>query len=192
MRFITTTVLLIVILNVSCAEKPEQERWEEVQFKVALRSEPYKRGDTYNSGEFEDLFSLSVPIRIKSGPGEAHVVKDGFWLHVAWENLVLNERLNQLGFEGFRRRIDNHFKSPYGTSWWDIGWQEMGDVSISTEWDIFQTPVGIASSDQDPRVWCKMWRWVKYSNKADIMLGKKRTSEPMDSANSDSADTTSE
>ena len=176
MKSVSIIFLMIVAIAFGCTKEQEVERWEEVKFKVALRSEAYKKGDTCNSGEFEDLLVLSIPICVKNGPGEAHAVKDGVWLHIAWDNLVLHKRLNQLGFEGFRRKIDNRFKAPYGTSWWDNGWQELGDVGISIEWDLFQTPVGIdGATGGDPRIWCKMWRWVPRSDKPAIILGKKKS-----------------
>ena len=178
MKNLTTTVLaLAVVVFWGCGKKPEAERWEEVEFRVALRSEPYESGDAINSGDFEDLILLSIPIQIKSGPGEAHAVKDCVWLHIAWDNLIFYDDMNQLGFEGFRRKIDNRFKSPYGTSWQDNNWQELGDVGISSDWDIFQTPVGIGPSKQDPRIWCKMWRLASPSSQRDIILGQEKGSE---------------
>ena len=167
-----------VFLIAGCA-KEEAPSWEEVQFKVSLRSEAYKAGDTIPSGEFEDLVVVSLLIRIKRGPGETHTVQEGVWLHVAWDDVRLEHKpCACLVFEGFRILMENRFCSPYGTSWWDNGWQDRGRISISEEWNSFQTSIGIDPSGDDPRIWCKMWRWVRNSPKPDIALGQKQEREP--------------
>lgn len=179
MKWIRLALLVTAMFAVGCEQKQQQtEHWEEVQFKVALRSESYEPGDAITSGEFEDVLRISLPVQVKKGPGEAHVIKNNVWLHVAWDDLTVQETLGQLGFNGFRSRIENRFTSPYGTSWWDDDWQKLGNVDISTEWDSFQTSVGIDASGNDPRIWCRMWRWVKNSHKPNVVLGEKKNREP--------------
>ena len=182
-NWIPTTVFLTVLLMTGCAKR-EASRWDEVQFKVCLRSEPYKPGDTIASGEFEDLRVVSFPVQIKRGSGEADTIQDGIWLHVAWDDMRVEDKPRPcLVFEGFRSLVENRFRSPYGTSWWDNGWQDLGNIAILEEWNSFQTSVGIDSRGNDPRIWCKMWRWVKSPSKPDIELGEKRKREPDGAAN---------
>ncbi|MGM0488532.1 MAG: hypothetical protein ACQESR_17450 [Planctomycetota bacterium] len=51
-------------------------------------------------------------------------------------------------------------------------------IGFSDEWDRLQTSVRIDPRGDDPRIWCKMWRWVRSSEKPDIALGDRREREP--------------
>jgi hypothetical protein len=163
---------------IGCGDKEEAIRWEEVQFRVCLRSEGLKPGDAMASGEFEDILVVGLPIQVKAGPGEAHTIQDGVWLHVAWDDVRVEEKPRPaLVFEGFRRWVENRFSTPYGTSSRDIGWQHRGPTWISEEWGRFRSSVPIDSSGNDPRILFKMWRWVRHSQKPDIVLGQRRARE---------------
>jgi hypothetical protein len=172
----TTSAILLgaVLLFTGCA-KEEAPSWAEVQYRICLRSEPYEKGDTTLSGEFDDLLVVSLPVEIKRGPGEAHAVQDGVWIHFAWDDLqVGNKPRPYLAFDGFRSFVENQFRSPYGVSWHENGWQERGRAGITDEWDRLETFVPIDPSRTDPRVLCKMWRWARSPEKPDIVLGERR------------------
>ena len=184
-----------ILLAAGCAKQEvtqEVTRWEEVQFKVCLRSEAHKEGDTMASGDFEDLAVISLVIPIKSGPGEAHAVQDGVWVHVAWDDVRVEENRPphfilgdpRLVFDGFRRFVENSFRSPYGVVWSSNvrgnDWGNRRIFHISEEWEFILTPVHIDPTMRDPRIWCRMWRWVRNSPKPDIPLGQKREREQPD------------
>ncbi len=173
MKSIGAVLTICALLLAGCARE-EEGAWEVVQFKVCLRSEPYEKGDTTLSGEFEDLLMVSLPVQIRRGPGETHAVQNGVWLHVAWDDVRVEQTPHAcLVFDGFRSFVENRFRSPYGTSWWDNGWQERGRVSIAEEWDHIQTSVGIDPGGADPRIWCRMWRWARSAETPDVILGRK-------------------
>jgi hypothetical protein len=191
MKTISLLSLVGILLVSGCsreAEKKEIARWDEVQFKICLRAEPYnyKPGDAIDdaSGEFEDIVLLSLPIKLDRGPGKTRAVQDGVWIRLAWNDVQVKEGNSGnppcLVFDGFQWMIENKICTPYGTSWQHVGLQGTSSARFTKEeWSLFATPVPLAPDGRpvDPRVICKMWRWVKNGPRPNIVLGEKRDSE---------------
>jgi hypothetical protein len=198
MKWLRTTLALALLFGAGCERRvstappvggapastvssPLDEHWEALEFRVRLRSEDCKPGDMIDSGEFEDVLAMVLPIRIKEGPGEAHAVKDGVWLHAGWDGVRVMEddKRRTIAFTGFRTMVQNRFKAPYGVSWGDPGWLMIGHQAFNTEhWDLTQTPVGIdhnvGAANHDPRIWCKAWRLAPDQSRPDVLLGEAR------------------
>ena len=186
MKWIKTALASALLLGAGCSKRsgapsPLKEHWEALEFRVRLRSEAYKSGDAIDSGEFEDVLAMVLPIRIKEGPGEAHAVKDGVWLHTGWDGVRVVEdgKRRTILFTGFRTMVQNRFKAPYGSSWNDNDWQTIDRQSFHTEyWDFTQTPVGIdglaGDVGHDPRIWCRAWRLAPDQSRPDVLLGEAR------------------
>jgi hypothetical protein len=189
MKWTETLLVALLVLVVGCdkrigappeVSRPLDEHWEAIEFRVCLRSEPYKPGDIIGSGEFTDVFRMTIPVRIKDGPGEAHAIKDWVWFHAKWDGVrVVEGDPRKLVFDNFSYLVENRYKTPYGSSWWDNGWNQPGTTGLNTqEWRDLQSTVGIDPSagdpNHDPRIWCKQLRLAPVLSRPDILLGEKR------------------
>jgi hypothetical protein len=179
MKRTTCVCFLVLAVLTGCNGSNEPTRWEEVQFRIALRSIPYAKGDVAGCGPFQDLLLISVPVALTNAKGSAHVVQDGVWLHLQWDR-VREQTMPEpaLVFERLRYRFENCFTSPYGTSWRTTGCEPLGTHAILREWDLIQTPVRIDPSGKDQRIWCKLCRWAPRKALPDIRLGEKSEREP--------------
>ena len=156
----TIVPLLICVLGLSgCSSKskpPDKEKTVTAEFRIALRTEPYKRGDRIPSGDFVELNRHVFPVTLGRRATDLTSVADGVVLGVKWQEASL-ERGSSLILRGFSYRVYNELVSPHGTSW-KFGWSEPRDIGLHEYWDHLLTPVGIDPSDlQSPQL-VLQWR----------------------------------
>jgi len=161
-------LLLLPILLTSCTEQPQppkQTQTTAAQFRIALRTEPYKPGGALTSGEFVELNVHTFPVPIGDGPKELVSSSDGVVLLVKWQEAAIRKRSDPpqpyLMLRGFSYRLCNRLVSPYGSSWWWNDWSDPMDVGLDGSWDHFLTPIAINSGDSRSPVLVLQWRWTE-------------------------------
>ena len=124
--------------NINCA----------VEVQIAVRSEPYKTGDTVNSGTYEVLSSNLFPIRSTGGRGHAISNTNGTIIEISWDSvrLLTYNAEQRIRFDDFSYVIRNEIQPPDGIR------HRFGSstktMTLNTDFDWLQSPLAYAVKGQ--------------------------------------------
>jgi len=123
-----------------------------IEIQIAVRSQPYRKGDGMNEGDFLVVSSNIFPIHSTGGPGHVVCNSDGVVMEIKWDEVqLLESRMNQhhsfektISFDNFRLQIHNQIVRPDGVSHSFHG--SPNSLALSTEFGLIQTPLAFSSS----------------------------------------------
>ncbi len=131
-----------------------------IEVQIAIRSEPYKRGDRINEGDFRVMSSNVFPIHSTGGAGHGVMSSNGANMEVRWDRVRLQERrLDQhhspekrIAFDNFGFQIKNPIVLPNGTSYPNgLGHSERKRM-LTTEFDSFVAATFSSEAEKKPRL----------------------------------------